>query len=152
MPRIMKSMNMIARCQALYRGERLPAEDLAPSHFGFLLCTYNSPGLTQEQIADRLCLNKSTVARGIAYLEEHGYVKREISSEDKRAMRVYPTEKTQAVIPHVRECNDEWNSLITEGISEGELSVFRSVLLRIEESAKMAVKPTRVTKKEEDAE
>ena len=149
MLKIMKSMNMIARCQSLYRGERSPSDDILPSHFGFVLCITGTPGASQEEIADRLCLNKSTVARAVAQLVERGYARREPCESDKRAFKVYPTERMLEILPRIKECNSEWNELISEGIDEGELRVFYSVLIRMEESAKCAVKPTRVTKKED---
>jgi len=92
--------------------------------------------MSQDAISKYLCLNKSTVARAISYLEERGFVTRETDKEDKRILRVYPTDKMLAVLPEVRRVGAEWNRLISEGISEEELLVFNSVLERIEARAR----------------
>lgn len=138
MPKIMKSMNMISRCQSAYRGQRMSGE-LLPSHHAFVFAVCNGPGRSQEELAEALCLNKSTVARALTWLEEHGYVKREPSDEDKRRLLVYPTDKMLSALPEVKEIASDWNAILCDGISEDELAVFESVLSRIEKSARAAI-------------
>ena len=94
------------------------------------------PGRSQEELARELCLDKSTVARVIAYLEKHGYITRISNEADKRQYLVYPTEKMLDVFPKVRAANMEWNKHIQAGISQEDLEVFFKVLSRMEESAK----------------
>ena len=139
MPKLMKSMVVISRCQAAYKNSLLEGGELSSCHSSFVFAICKNPGLTQEEISRRTCLNKSTVARRIDYLEERGFVERRASEADRRVFLVYPTEKMLAVYPQMREITGEWNRLISEGISEEELSVFRSVLYRLEERARELV-------------
>lgn len=145
MPRIMKTLNNISRSQAVFRRGRLDFE-LAPSYHTYILAICRAPGRTQDELAADICTSKSTVARRVDWLLEHGYITRVPSEEDKRCLLVYPTDKMIQILPKVRKITDEWNSIITEGISEEELSVFESVLSRMEEKAKAA------TRREEGAE
>ena len=92
--------------------------------------------MSQDAIAHHLCLNKSTVARTLSYLEERGYVRREPDSSDKRILCVYPTDKMSEALPRLKELAKEWNSLIAEGIDEEEFRVFLGVLERIEARAR----------------
>ena len=138
MPRIMRRMNIISRCQALYRAERIAGE-LQPCHHAFVLSISREPGRSQEQIARELCLNKSTVARAIAQLEERGFVKRAEIAEDKRRTAVYPTEKMLAALPLVRAVALEWNEQIAGEVGEAEMAVFESVLEKLEKSARALV-------------
>lgn len=139
MPKIMKKMNIISRCQAMYRNERAASEELSACHSAFVLTVCRAPGLSQEELAREICLNKSTVTRTLSYLEEHGFVERRSDAQDKRVLLVYPTEKMLSVLPRVREVTREWNALISRGIDEEEMRVFFSVLERMERSAKAAV-------------
>ena len=135
----MNQINQISRCQSLYRAEHLPISDLSPIHHTFVFAICKSPGLSQEQIARRLCFNKSTVARRLTHLEEHGYITRITDESDKRVMLVYPTEKMLNIFPKVREISKEWNALVARDISDCEMEIFLSVLERISHRAKELV-------------
>ena len=136
----MKSMYAISRAQALYRAEHSQDTEIAPCHFSFVFTISKNPGLSQEEIARELSLNKSTVARALGQLEERGLVDRRGAEGDRRVLLVYPTEKMLRLLPRLREITKEWNSLIEEGISQEELSVFLSVLHKMEEKAKNIVR------------
>ena len=139
MAKFMKQINNISRSQALYRKDRIPAEDLHSSHYAFILAICREPGRSQEELARELCVNKSTVARSLNYLEEKGYLSRTPLPHDKRQLAVYPTEKMIAVLPAVKEASEEWIRLLSEGIDPQELAVFHSVLARMETRAREIV-------------
>lgn len=141
MPKIMKSLNNISRSQATFRAERLAQQgitDIPSCHYTLLLSVCRLPGRSQEEIAQDICLNKSTVARALTQLEEHGYITRTPKTEDKRCLLVHPTDRTTELLPILRSIGAQWNERILDGISDGELEVFHSVLLRIEQNAKRA--------------
>lgn len=140
MPKIMKDMNIISRCQLSYRSEMLKG-DICGCHHPFILAICHKPGMTQEEISRELCLNKSTVARALTQLEGKGYVKRESNPEDKRSTLVFPTDKMISVLDKVVNITREWNEQISEDISEYELEIFASVL------SKMSKKARKITQK-----
>ena len=138
MPKTMRTINRLHRLQTVYRQERLGADICAAHHvFVFTICAH--PGLSQDEIARALYLNKSTVTRALSSLEERGLVRRELNPEDKRQTLVYPTEAMLELLPRIREISTEWNGIIENGIEREELEVFYSVLLRMEKNAKNAV-------------
>ena len=138
MATLMRRINVISRCAITYKSERLSGE-LSGCHHPFVFCITRNPGMSQDAISHQLFLNKSTVARSIAALEASGFVRRETDSEDKRVQRIYPTEKMLDILPRVKEISADWNKRITEDISEEELSVFNSVLEKIELGARRIV-------------
>ena len=136
MPKFMKMLNNISRSQAIYRRSRVTDGELQSAHYAFVLAICRVPGRSQEELARELCLNKSTVARALNTLEEKGYIKRESLPADKRQFAVYPTEKMLSVLPQIREASREWIQQLSEGIGEDELSIFNSVLERMETRAR----------------
>lgn len=132
----MKLLNNVSRSQAIFRHTRIKADDLFSGHYAYVLLISSHPGRSQEELAKELCINKSTVARNLACLEERGYITRTPIASDKRRFSVYPTEKMLSVLPEVRSASDEWMRLLSEGISEEELGVFNSVLERMEKRAR----------------
>ena len=136
MIKFMKTLNNISRSQAAYRHSRVSSADLQGGHYAFILTICREPGRSQEEIARDLCLNKSTVARNLNYLEEKGYVLRKPLPNDKRQFSVAPTEKAFEVLPEIKAASIEWRQLVSEGIDERELEIFNSVLERMQEKAR----------------
>ncbi len=136
MPRFMKMLNNICRSQAIYRHSRISAEDLQSSHYAFILAICREPGRSQEELARELCVNKSTVARNINYLEEQGYLSRIPLPQDKRQFSVFPTQKALEILPEIKSASAEWMTLLSEGISQDELDTFNAVLQQMQEKAR----------------
>ena len=136
MLKFMKTLNNISRSQAVYRHGKISANDLQSGHYSYVLCICREPGRSQEEIAKDLCVNKSTVARNLNYLEEKGYILRKSLPSDKRQFSVYPTEKMLAVLPEIKAASMEWMSLLSEGIPQNRLEVFNEVLQQMETKAR----------------
>lgn len=136
MPLKMKILNDISRCQSMYRKKNIAAEGLCSNHYAFVLSICNNPGCSQEELAQTLCLDKSTVARALAHLEKAGYITRASNEKDRREYLVEPTEKMLHLYPQVKLANKEWNRRLTENIPQDELEVFNRVLSIIAENAK----------------
>lgn len=139
MSKFMKMLNNISRSQAIYRHEKISADDLHSSHYAFVLAICRNEGRSQEEIAKELCLNKSTVARALNSLEEKGYITRTPLPQDKRQFSVYPTKKMIDVLPEVKKASEEWMLLLSDGIAPEELEVFNSVLERMQERARKII-------------
>ena len=128
MPKFMKMLNNISRSQAIYRNSHISADDLQSGHYAYALAICRVPGSSQDEIARELCVNKSTVARNLNYLEEKGYISRHYLPNDKRQISVHPTEKMLAALPEIKKVSIEWMELLADGIAEEELAVFNLVL------------------------
>ena len=139
MLRFMKMLNNISRSQAIFRHSRISAEDLQTSHYAFVLAICREPGRSQEELAKELCINKSTVARNLNYLEEKGYISRNPLPNDKRQFSVYPTKKMLGFLPEIKQASTEWMALLAEGIPEKELEIFDSVLNRMQTKARQII-------------
>lgn len=140
----MKMLNNISRSQAIYRNSRVSASDLQTGHYAYVLALCRAPGRSQEELARELCINKSTAARNLNYLEEKGYIVRQSLPHDRRQFSVYPTEKMYAVLPEIQSASREWMTLLSEGIAQEELAVFNSVLER------MQARAAQIIEKQED--
>ena len=135
MPSLMRYINIVSRCAAIWRADKLEGTELGDQHHSYIFVVCRHPGISQDAIARRLFLNKSNVTRSLAYLEEHGFVTRERDREDRRQTLVYPTEKAFEVLPRVREIIKGWNSYITEDFTEEELEMYFAMTRRIAERA-----------------
>ena len=139
MSKFMKMLNNISRSQAIYRHNKISAKDLQSGHYAFVLAICHKPGRSQEELAKELCINKSTVARNLNFLEENGYISRNALPNDKRQFSVHPTEKMKAILPEIKKASLEWMELLSEGITQDELDIFNSVLERMQTHARRII-------------
>ena len=131
MPSLMRYINVISRCGAAWRGDKLAGTDIGAPHTSYILTVCRHPGISQDNLAKHIYINKSNVTRNLAYLESCGYVERRRSEADRRIIEVYPTEKALEILPTVQKAVREWNGYLTEDFTEEEMEMFMSMLARI---------------------
>ena len=131
MPTIMRRMNIVARCAAMYRVQQLQDGELRPIHHDYIRSICKYPGKSQQWLCRRLIISKSNVARHIAFLERNGYIERKPSEEDKREMLVYPTQKALDICPEVDRITDEWNALVSEDLTDEEIEIFHTIIKKM---------------------
>ena len=143
MPKFMKSLNIISRCQYAFRAKH-SENGINAIHHSLVLAICREPGRSQDELAKDICIDKSGVARALASLETSGFVERKTDPENKRKTLVFPTEKLIDKISSVRSVTADWNRLVSEGISEEEFAVFQSVLFRMEKNARKIIEEQEV--------
>lgn len=132
MPALMYHLTKISRVAAQYRTEQLAPLGLKACHGSYLFAICRCPGITQDQLARRIFINKSNVARQLAVLEEDCFVERRPSPEDKRAMLVYPTQKALDVLPEISRIFREWESMVAQDLTEEERALAVKMLAKME--------------------
>ncbi len=142
MPGIMKYVNRIHRSMGIVYNNRLREYGINHCQHPYILLICRHPGITQEELARSVCVNKSNVTRQLASLEGEGYLTRRPDEGDKRLLRVYPTKKMEDLLPHVQEVMGNWNSLLLEGFSEEEQNKLLSMLEVITDRATKAAHST----------
>ncbi len=97
----------------------------------FLLFLYKNSGVTQEDITKALCIDKATTARALKKLEDLDYISRQVDEEDKRAHRVYVTEKALENKEKFFEILHGWSTKIGNGFTESEKDIALELLQRM---------------------
>lgn len=120
MERIMKYINRVYRASIIDRAEAFEDEDLFGTQLSYILQVVRNPGLSQDALARCLFVNKSSVTRQIKSLEKTGYVRREVDETDRRAKKIYPTDRALAVYPEIMAYLEEWNDELTGDLSPEE--------------------------------
>ena len=136
----MRQINIISRCATMYRDRALSDTGLAGCHTPYILALYRIPGCTQEELARDLNVNKSSVARQLAVLEERGFIRREPSPEDRRSLLVFPTEKALSLQPRILQVLREWNAYLTQELTAQEQEILSGLICRVADRAEAYVK------------
>ncbi len=117
MERIQKYLNRIYRAAVLDRTAAFAARGLPGWQVSYILQICRTPGLRQDELAARLLVNKSSVTRQVAQMQQNGLVLRETDPSDRRIKRLHPTEKAQALYPEIMSYLEEWNDALTGDLS-----------------------------------
>ena len=135
MTQIIRDMLEISRCGVQYRSDYLAPLGLKSIHASYLTEICAHPGISQDRLARLICINKSTVARQVAVLEEDGFVRRIPSEADKRVMELYPTEKTLEILPKINDILMCWEQCITHDLTEAEKELITTLLSKMSKRA-----------------
>lgn len=135
MSQIIRDITEITRCGVEYRTGKFAPMGLKACHGSYLLEICANPGISQEQLAKSICINKSNVARQAATLEEAGFIFRKPCECDKRIMRLHPTEKTLSLLPQIQKTMNLWQDWLIQDLSEQEQALLETMLTRMKARA-----------------
>jgi MarR family transcriptional regulator, organic hydroperoxide resistance regulator len=97
--------NSLARVISRMAEEEFRRNGLSPSHAFIMMLANDSPGITQNELAEQLNLAPSTITRFVDTLVNKGFLTRQ---SEGRMSRIYPTDSGQAL----RESIDaSWQNL-----------------------------------------
>lgn len=140
MPPFSRQIGVTHRCTMRYRERELADTGLAGCHVHYLTALFRQPGMTQEELARELNVNKSSVTRQLTGLEEKGYIRREPEPTDRRIWRVYPTDKADALKPRLFDTLRAWREYLTADFTPEEKALLDDLMGRVAQRAEAYVK------------
>lgn len=114
-----------------YIGKQLSDIGIGSGQFMFLLELYRKDGRSQEELSERLSIDKGTTARAIKKLEEDGFLFRERDENDKRAYKIYLTDKGNNIKQPILDALKSWEDIITTRLSNEERAILDLLLNKI---------------------
>lgn len=117
---IMKLIGRTTRCAVLYRDSAFAEIGLTGTQHSYILAVCRDPGISQNQIAKSLLINKSNVTRQLNLLETGGFITRRQDSTNRRRIQIFPTDKAIEAYPRVLEVLGSWNQLILAGLEDSQ--------------------------------
>ena len=135
MTQIIRDITEITRAGAEYKATNLAPYGLKGCHASYLAEICACPGISQDRLAQKICINKSNVARQAAILEDDGFILRKPSQADKRVMELYPTEKTLTLMPEITEILNKWEDFLLADLTEEEVEHVHFILQRMRDKA-----------------
>lgn len=130
-----KWISIIYRYAQNYFSRELEPYNMGGGQFIFLLALYKEDGIHQECLSKLLNIDKGTTARAIKKLEEEGYVLRREDPMDRRAYKVFITNKAQAIKPEFYKILASWTDILSKDFTVEEKELAISLLQRMAENA-----------------
>ncbi|MEE9151372.1 MAG: MarR family transcriptional regulator [Thermoplasmata archaeon] len=135
-------ISLIYRQGQIHIGKELQVYNIGSGQFPFLTVLYDEDGLSQEEISRILNVDKATAGRDIKRLAEEGYVERKRNPEDRRAYKIFLTEKGKKVKPVIRRVLSSWTSILSSDFTEEEKDLIIELLKRMYQNALQSKYPT----------
>lgn len=131
------SMGMIIRKaqsvmhQRLFMNFRKAGLEVSPEQWGIMLMLMKNDGIKQNEIAEWVGRNDSSITRIIDNLSQKGYVERRPHENDRRVNLIYLTEEGKSLQQKLIEAAAQTQKEARESIDAGELEICRKVLYQI---------------------
>ena len=106
----------------------------------FLNSELKNAGITQDELAKASCVDKAAVTRVIQTLEKKGVVERRADETDKRANRIYITDKAYHYADVMKEVRQKWIQIIDVQMSRQEMQRLEHQVAEIAEKVKNFIK------------
>lgn len=127
-----RRIRKIDRDAQRFVAQALGNTDLSLSDYDMIHTVRHRPSVTQEELRRLYCLDKSTIARRAAKLEEAGYIRRLPNPEDKRRKQLFVTERGDALREAKVEAEAFYFDWLTAELEEAELTALVSLLDKLQ--------------------
>ena len=111
-----------------YVSGRLKNCDLDVGQFFFLRYILLHEGITQDQIARGILLDKATVSKGLKRLSDLGYVEKKTNPDDKREYRIFATDKARGFLPEIESIYKEVHNKLYRRLNAQQIEQLQSLL------------------------
>jgi len=128
METIGKNISILYRQFNMFLNNELEKVDITATELMYLGSLYKKDGITQDELVREYCIDKAATARTIQSMEKKGLVYRKADEVDKRAKRVYLTEKSDEYQKLIQDIQKKWIEKINMEIAEDDMEVFLKVL------------------------
>ena len=133
-------ISLINRSKYVFLNDRLRSLGLSAGQFPVLILLAKEQNIMQDTLVRHYHLDKGTIARAVKKLEDSGYVRRITDPGNRRAVRLFLTKKGELAVPLLRDINMEWETQISNGLSEMEITTLHNLMNRVAENGLVILK------------
>lgn len=108
--------------------------EVTPEQWAVMYFAWETPGITQTELARRSLKDKPNVTRILDVLVKHQYVERRSDPSDRRAARIFLTEKGEAVLPGVLDAAMQSNREAVKNLDETQMHHLVNLLNQVVET------------------
>lgn len=121
----------VARMMRWEFDRRAAGVGLTRSQWSVLVHLFRTDGIQQKELAELLDITAITLTGLLDRLERDGWVERRADPVDRRAKRVYLTEKVAPVMKELRGLGRDVRKVALAGLSDSEQQTLMNLLLKV---------------------
>lgn len=126
-----RKITKIAREATRFTQKVLKNTELGLSEYETVHCIRHNPGISQDELAKKVNLDKSAIARQAKSLEAKGYIIRKANPKDARAKQLFATQKAETVKNNKVMVENLFYDWLYSSISEEEKEQFFNTLNKL---------------------
>ena len=104
--------------------------NIGSGQYVYLFLLYEKDGVSQQELSNRLLVDKSATKRALEKLEINGYIYRQNSSSDKRVTEVFLTQKGKEIKPKLDSILEKTENKLLKNLNKEERETFLKLLNR----------------------
>ncbi|MFK5976782.1 MAG: MarR family winged helix-turn-helix transcriptional regulator [Sulfurovum sp.] len=104
---------------------------ISPEQWSVIFRVVQHSGISQKELADSTYKNQGNLTRMIDKLVEKEYLKRALDKSDRRAIQLFATDKSIALVDEVVPLSNAFNQKLTDGFDESEKVKLIELLNRV---------------------
>ncbi|WP_051111795.1 MarR family winged helix-turn-helix transcriptional regulator [Sciscionella marina] len=124
-------VNHAARLLANALRERIESLGVVPGQFAQLLALYETDGLTQAQLCERVEIEQPTMANTLARMQRDGLITRVPDPQDRRRSLVMLTSRARDLEPDLVAAAREVIALATQGLTDQQVETFMTTIATV---------------------
>ena len=128
-------VSLINRSKFVFLNDRLRPLGLSAGQFPVLMLLAKEQNIMQDTLVRHFHLDKGTIARASRKLEDGGYIRRITDPGNRRAVRLFLTEKGERVIPLLQAINREWESQIGTGLPKKDMAALHTLIRHVAQNS-----------------
>ena len=132
-----KNINILYRQFNLFLNHELSGVELNSTDLMYLGTLFIEDGVTQDDLAKDFCVDKAATARSMQNLEKKGIIIRKPDEADRRAKRIYLTDKAYKYKPLMESIQKKWMKICNTPMNDEEVIQFEKNLEIITEHVKL---------------
>ena len=121
-------LSLLHRKQTTFLNNKLKDVELGSGLYPLLVKSYKNKGISQEELAEALHINESTVTRNLEKLENKGLITR---TPQKRKKIINVTSEGAKIAQTVMNYDNEWDDILKKSLDDEEFDNFRNMLIKI---------------------
>lgn len=131
-----KQISILFRQLNLYFNHELSEISISATELLYLSSLYEKDGITQDDLAQEYSVDKAAVTRTLQLMEKKGLIVRKTDSTDKRAKKLFLTDKSKSLEKKLRETQAKWICAMTKGMEKSAIDSFSKQIDNMVERAK----------------
>ena len=126
-----QTLNLLYRCSRIFSHGRIRSQGLSDTECMICSYVYSNPGCTQDEAAQALKIDKTTIAKAMMTLEQKNCILRTQDTEDRRKKRLTVTSKGVERITGLMNLHDGWLTEILSCLTPAEQQQFENCCERL---------------------
>ncbi len=128
----------ISRLSTRFVGGEMSRMGFGPGQFFLLSELYIEEGLSQDELSQRVGVDKSNTSRALVKLEKFGLIQRKNDPKNHKVKKVYLRSKAHRVRKEFKEIQQQWNAELLKGFTKKEKAALIASLIKIANNAEAA--------------